>query len=390
MESLNRLKLLRITICLGLLVGIAFSHEAWFPVTRTFPRAPLLFALPERFVFPFEWLFSSILVIALALIIFLRRPKILLLVAIFSVLLLSFFDQLHFQPWVYQYVLIFAVLCFHDWNTEEKSAESETLGMVQIIIAGFYFWSGVQKLNFNFSHDILPSLLMPLQNLFPSVQLPFTFFGIAIPLTELLTGCGLLFRKTRNLAVCLAITIHAIILFLLISKNYNSVVWIWSLTLVFALIFAFWKTSVSLKEAFTKRKFTPVKLLIFACLTLPVLNFFGMWDYFLSGAYYSGNILIPAIRINEEVFEKLPPTAKATVFQTKTTGEKMLPPFEWSIADTNAPIYLEHRVFRKVALEVCKLTSDKESVELIVRERPSIIDGHYEVTRISCAELEKP
>jgi hypothetical protein len=208
-------------------------------------------------------------------------------------------------------------------------------------------------------------------------------------MTESLIGVGLLFRKTRKVAVCLAVLMHLFILSLLIAKNYNSIVWIWNLTLIFANFILFWQNPVSLKETTANRKLTPIKLIVFAAVLLPALNFFGYWDYFLSGAYYSGNIKIPVIRINEEVFEKLPPTAKQTVFQTKTTGEKMLPLFEWSIADTNAPVYLEERVFRHAALEICQTANDKNQVELIIRERPAIWDGSYNVKRITCAELER-
>lgn len=329
------------------------------------------------------------MVVSLILTIYLPKPKTFLLIIIASVLLLFFFDQMHLQPWAYEYSLIFAVYFWHDWKSVDESAKNRTIGLVQIIIAAIYCWSGLQKLNFNFSHDILPSLLIPIQNLFPSLQIPFGFFGIAIPLTEFFIGCGLLFRKTRNIAVGLAVSMHTIILSLLIAKNYNSIVWFWNLTLILAVIFAFWKKDVSLKEVLKIEKFSARKFIVLAAISLPVLNFFGLWDSFLSGAYYSGNTEIPAIYINDEVFEKLPTIAKSTVFQTKNTGKKILPPFEWSIADTNAPVYLEERIFRQVTLEICKLTTDKNQVELIIRKRPAILDGNYEVKRITCAELEK-
>lgn len=388
MKNINRLKFLLITICLGLLLGIVFSHELWFPINRTFPRSPLIFALPESLVVPFEWIVSLILVISLILTIFLSKPKTFLLIIIASILLLFFFDQMHLQPWAYEYLLIFAVYFWHDWKSEDEAANDRTIGFVQIIIAGIYCWSGLQKLNFNFSHDILPSLLIPVQNLFPTLQIPFGFLGIAIPLTEFFIGCGLLFRKTRKISVCLVIVMHLIILSLLIAKNYNSIVWFWNMTLIFAVIFAFWKNDFSLKEVIGG-KFSTRKIIVLATVSLPILNFFGYWDSFLSGAYYSGNTEIPAIYINEEVFEKLPTTAKSTVFQTQTTNKKILPPFEWSIADTNAPVYLEERVFRQVTLEICKLTTDKNQVELIIRKRPAILDGTFQVKRIACAELEK-
>lgn len=389
LKNHNRLKILLTAICVGLLLGIAFSHELWFPINRTFPRAPLVFALPENAVLIFEWAFSSILVIALALTAFACRPKIFLRVVIFSLLLLAFFDQTRMQPWAYQYLLIFAVYYWHNWENDDERAAEQTIGLAQIVIAGLYVWSGIQKLNFNFSHEVLPSLLIPLQNLFPSWQPPYNFLGIAIPLVETLAGIGLLFRWTRNLAVWLAVSMHVFVLSLLIAKNYNSIVWFWNLTLIFALVFAFWRNRISLKEAIGSEKISFRKSIVAASLCLPLLNFFGCWDSFLSGALYSGNVEIPAIRITENVYENLPPAAQSVVFRTSNGNQQILPLFEWSINDTNVPVYLEQRVFEQCLKEICRLADDKNEVELIVRKRLIMLDGNYQISRTGCAELKE-
>lgn len=389
MNETNRLKFLLITICVGSLFGIAFSYELWFPINRTFPRAPLVFPLPENAVLIFERAFSSILVIFLTLTAFARRPKIFLAVVIFSLLLLAFFDQTRMQPWAYQYLLIFVVYYFHDWENNDERAADRTIVLAQIVIAGLYVWSGIQKMNFNFSHEVLPSLLIPLENLFPSRQPPYNFLGVAMPVVESLTGVGLLFRRTRKVAVCLALSTHVFVLSLLIAKNYNSIVWFWNMTLIFALVFAFWRNDVSLKEAIGSEKISFRKLIVAASLCLPLLNFFGCWDSFLSGALYSGNVEIPAIRISDDVYEKLPGAAQSVVFRTNNGDRQILPLFEWSLKDTNAPVYLEQRVFEQCLKEICRLADDKNEVELIVRKRPTILDGSYQVTQTGCAELEK-
>jgi hypothetical protein len=388
LNKTKRLKFLKITICLGLLTGIAFSRELWFPIQRTFPHAPFLFAVPENFVAAFEWFFSSLLVISLALIIFSRRPKIFLAISIVSLILLSFFDQLHLQPWVYQYLLIFVVFWRHDWQTGDEPAVNETLGLAQILIAGLYVWSGAQKLNFTFAHEILPALVAPAANLFPAIEIPYAFLGIVIPLTETLIGIGLFFRQTRNPAVYSAILMHSFILFLLVAKDYNSIVWIWNFTLIFAVFIAFWQNPISLRDALFRQKLTLLKLIVFGSLLLPSLNFFGYWDSFLSGALYSGSAEIGVIRINDEAFGKLPPQAQSVVFQTKGGAQKMLPLFEWSINETNAPVYPEERVFRQIAAKICQLADDRSQVELIIRERPAVLDGRYKIKIISCLELQ--
>lgn len=303
--------------------------------------------------------------------------------------LLIFQDQTRLQPWVYQYLLLLIILV---WQSDDENISDQTLGLTQVIIAALYFWSGLQKMNFTFSHETLPILLASVQNLFPQTQLPFVFLGITIALLETLIGCGLLFRKTRNPAVCLAITMHGTILILLIAKGFNSIVWIWNAALILLVVVAFWKSEISLKETTKtaigwKEKFT--KSFVVASVLLPILSFFGLWDMYLSGALYSGNVEVAVIKIDEDLFKNLPPKAQQSVFQTQNTNDKILPLFEWSIAELNVPAYPEKRVSKQIAREVCKLANDKSKVELIIKERPAILDAKYEVKKNNCAELEK-
>ena len=378
MKNLNRLKFLRIIICVGLLGGIFFSFELWFPFARTFPRVPILIESP----IVVDQLLTIILIVSLISIIFFKRAKVFLITAIASLILLIIFDQTRLQPWVYQYLLLLVVI-----TLQADDESNQTFGLAQILIAGLYFWSGVQKLNFTFSHETLPTLLAPLQNFFPTIQIPFVFVGILIALAESFIGCGLLFHKTRNLSVCLAVVMHASILILLIAIDYNSIVWVWNLALAMIVISAFWQSEISIQDTIISR-ISFAKIVVATSFLLPILSFVGWWDMYLSGALYSGNTEIAVIRINENLLEKLLPKARQVIFQTKSTGEKMLPMFEWSIAELNVPMYPEQRVFKQVAREVCKITTDKNQVELIIKERPAILDGNSKITRISCAELE--
>ena len=95
------------------------------------------------------------------------------------------------------------------------------------------------------------------------------------------------------------------------------------------------------------------------------------------------------MRINEEVYEQLPRPAQQQVFKTRNSGQQILPFFEWSMAELNVPPHPEPRVFRQLTREVCKLAKNKSEVELVMKERPAILDGSYQVTRISCAQLER-
>ena len=47
----------------------------------------------------------------------------------------------------------------------------------------------------------------------------------------------------------------------------------------------------------------------------------------------------------------------------------------------------EPRVFKQVARELCKLAEVRSRVELIVKERPAVLDGSYGVSRMGCPQL---
>jgi hypothetical protein len=393
LKNLMRLKLLRVGVCLGLLAGIIFSFELWFPLNRTFPRAPVFSALPESIVLPVERWLGAALVISLMPVIFSPRPQIFSLAAVVFLMTLIFFDQTRLQPWIYQYLLLLIVFALYDSRAKDESADesaaaNQTLAPAQIIIAGLYFWSGVQKLNFSFSRETLPALI---ENLFPSIQLPFLWLGLAIALIEALTGVGLLFRRTRNAAVCAAVGMHLCILGLLIARNHNSIVWVWNAALIALVIIAFWQSDAVFGETLRKARQLKGKTamsIAAASVLLPILSFWGWCDSYLSGALYAGRTETAVIRIDDHLLAKLPATARQSVFQTKTGGEKILPLFEWAIADLNVPAYPEARASKQAAREVCRLTGDKNQIVLIIKQRPAILDGSYKVTRIGCAELE--
>jgi hypothetical protein len=381
----NRLKFLQIAVGAGLLAGILFSHELWFPLARTFPRAPLIFGAPVIV----EQILSVLLIIALIFTAIFVRAKIFLIVSVLSLALLIFFDQTRLQPWVYQYLLLLLIFALCDRQT----GSDQPLGLTQLIIAALYFWSGAQKMNFTFSHETIPALLAPFSDHFSAIRSPFVFFAITIALLETAIAFGLLFRKTRNAAVLTAALMHTIILGFLVAKDFNNIVWIWNLTLIFIVFIAFWQSKVSVRRAIFEDagdwKLKTAKAIVAASVLLPALSFAGWWDMYLSGALYSGNTEVAVVRINDEVFEKLPPNAREAVFQTESGAEKMLPLFEWAIDDLNVPPYPERRVSRKTALAICDLAHDKNQIELMIKERPAILDGSYKVSRISCEELEK-
>jgi len=393
LPEFNRLKILRYLLSAGLLAGMLLSRELWFPSHRSFPRVPFLFALPDAVAVPVERSLCIILIVALIAAPVVRRANIVSAIAIAALGLLIFFDAMRLQPWVYQYLLLLSVLALHREHTKDEQTPQYTLGQSQIVVAALYIWSGLQKLNFSFSHEVLPKVLEPLQGVLSGVHPPLVATGVGVALVETFIGCGLLFRRTRELCVWLAVATHALILGLLITGRYNSVVWAWNAALPLIVVTLFWRRESApwrtLRDWSATNRLTRVAHAgVIVSALAPALSFWGWWDMSLSGALYSGNTAVAVVRIGDAAYKKLPQTAQRQVFRTKNSGMQVLPFFEWSMAELNVPPYSEPRVFKFLTRHVCKLTAGDTDVELVMKGRPTILDGSYQVTRVSCAQLD--
>lgn len=122
------------------------------------------------------------------------------------------------------------------------------------------------------------------------------------------------------------------------------------------------------------------------CGLAPALSFTGWWDQYLSAALYSGKSPVGVMHISESLRERLPATAEQQVFTTKS-GELMLPFYEWSMAELNVPPYPEVRVYRHLAKQVCLYSDGQQGIELIVKDRISLINGSFVVTRTDYSGL---
>lgn len=383
----------RRVVAAAFISGGALSHNLWFPTSRTFPRAPLVPSLPAPLVPALEYLLGGLLVFSLAALALAVSPTKYLYAAVASLALLVSFDQTRLQPWVYQYLLILFVIALHSRPDSDERSAGQCLPILQVVVAMFYFWGGVQKLNYSFCHEVVPQLLTPLRNFATLTETQTSALGVGMASVETFVGCGLLLRRTRNLCVVLALAMHAMLLVLLIAKGLNSVVWAWNAALMLAVPFLFWRSDASARQAFAgwlagSARVRAALTVVVLCAVLPALSFRGWWDMYLSGALYSGNTAVAVVRVGEQVYERLPPAAKRQVFTTRN-GERMLPLFEWSMAELNVPPYPEPRVFRQIAREVCKLTDDKSQAELIMKGRTAALDGSYGVSRIDCVQLDE-
>lgn len=381
--------LLRITLALACLAGFLLSTELWL-ASRSYPLTPVFERLPDV-PNPVDQLWFGSLCLLLAVIVVARRSRKFLLAFIVLAGLLSLFDQSRWQPWFYQYLFMFSALALYPWGKQNLEKRELALNICRLIVASTYLWSGLQKLNASFVENLFPWLVEPLVALLPGASEQLVHpLGITVPFIEAGIGIGLLTRF-RNVAIVLALTMHAFILFSIGSfgHNWNTVVWPWNIAMMLFVVILFWRP-----EGFSARNILipRTSLLHGAALLLfgimPLFSFFGLWDSYLSMSLYSSNTKNAVLYVNKAADDSLPETIRELAVKSEAnSANTRISITKWSWEDLNVPAYPESRVLQSVGKHVCEEAGDPSGIRLVVNGKPAPVDGSRETEIYDCSTL---
>lgn len=342
----------------ALLTEMGLCPRLW-QADRSFPTVGAFPGLPELPPGP-TLLLLGLFVAALAATLLLPRPR-------FAYALvglgasLALFDVDRMQPWFYQALLLFlgAGLVRSD---DSKAAQS----VCAAVLAATYVWSGLQKANLTFATQVFPWLLHPL-----GLDRLHAFWFVA-PILETSIGVLLIFPRTRNTGLVLALAMHAFLLAALgpIGQNFNSVVWPWNLWMpILCDVLFFRNRAPILPDAWRP----PLgKLVVVLAGVLPALNFAGWWDDALSASLYSGRSRQGFLLLNEDGARRLPPNIRPYV--QRRPDRIAIDLVRWALADLNVPPYPEARVYAEVAEKLEAAGVPPQDVTVVVTERPGLTD----------------
>lgn len=370
-----RALLLKAAVALAMLAGLLLARNLWLP-TRTYPLAPVADALPALPDAVQQLGFVALLAL-LALVVVLPWPRLPLALFVTTAGLLSLWDQSRWQPWFYQYLFLLFALCFYPWGDPDAPDErrQRVLNACRLVVAGTYFWSGLQKFNVSFATDVFPWLVEPLV---PSALRDLARTGaLLVPVLETAIGAGLLVPGYRRLAVLLALGMHAVILYCLgpLGHNWNTVVWPWNVAMMAFVLTLFWRVpEIGPRELLWPGRsiVQGAALLLFG--VLPVLNFFDRWDAYLSAALYSGNTVRAEIVLPTGTRDALPPELRKHC-PAGFDGACRVDLFDWSIEELNVPAYPAERVYRRIARQLAAHAPDPAAARLILRGPPHWLTG---------------
>jgi hypothetical protein len=392
----SRWQVLRYTLAAAMFCGLLLSPRLWLS-SRSYPLAPVWDGLPTVPA-PWDWLVLGVLVVALAAIVVAPRPRLAMLVFVVLAGAWSLWDQTRWQPWFYQYLIMFAVLALGP-TPEDSERGQASLNACRLIVAAIYFWSGLQKANVLFAAEIFPWLMEPVLKCLPGECHPcLRGLGWEAAYFECAIGLALLVRPLRPVAMVGAVVMHMLVLFSLgpWAHNWNSVVWPWNVAMTVFVIVLFGRTrQVAAWEILWPRRCVVGWLALVLFGVMPLLNFFDGWDSYLSAALYSGNMPTARVYISQEVYDCLP-----TEISTKHVTLRMDSAFDdrcpyevdivgWPLAEMNVPYYPADRVWCGLARRLAELPENSErgpQVILILQGRADWRTGDRQEQRMTFPE----
>ncbi len=360
-HDVRRLRWLLALTCGGAATGIILSWHLWTGA-RAFPHFPVFNAIPP-FPHPIDKIALGIFLALLATSACKPR-RFYIIPAIALAALLALQDQMRWQPWAYQYMLMLFPFAFLHWDRKEE--RRSLLAIQQIIAISIYVWGGIHKCHAGFisvyENSLVAPILQAVEN--ESLQTLVKASGYAIPPIETLIGIGLIFPKTRAYSIAAAIFTHILILILLGPvKGYisNSVVWPWNLAMAASTFCVFYKNDTLPWQAFqTKALKPPAYIIATLMLAAPILFYFGKWDRYLSFNLYSGRQKRLFLIMDDQSANALPEAWKPHILDTRTEdGYNAISLSRWSRSELNVPFVTEWRIIERLCKSICERDNDE-------------------------------
>ncbi len=329
----------------GWLIAKIISYRLWLS-DRAFPLvAPFKFL-----IFP-GWLHIFLFIGSIFLLLFvLFQPgnsiAILALVAVEFVSCLA--DMTRWQPWQYLYLTLLVVHLVY------KNNSKNLFKAYGIVMFSTYFFSGLSKLNGGFILLIWKRMILLRFMKLPASMVDMSvvnYLGYAIPGIEVLCSLLLFSKKYRSFAAVVLIVTHLFIMVMLgpVGLNFNPVVWPWNGVMIVLLYLLFFNSTcqLSLGACFNKN----MLWLSILWIILPVTNFFGFWDDYLSSNLYSGKTkhLYVCMDTTQYVLPKILKVNMSDKKNALCENAATLSVSNWSLMELNVPAYPEKRYYIRLA-----------------------------------------
>lgn len=257
-----------------------WTNDRVFPIIPVFDCAPL-FSNQTHFLLYFLSLLGLILIF------FFTKNKIIMTLFVVIEITSCSLDLMRCQPWEYQYLLVFLFFLISKKNSQEFQ------NRFLILLIALYIFSGFHKCNGDFLYRVWDNMILKSTFHFSNSTLDHSgihYLGLIIPFVEISIGFGLLFCANKKSFASLAILTHLLILITLspFVLDTNHIVLPWNLVMIsYVWIMYFYQNDNHIPKIFFIKKTNLV--IVFLLIILPISNFFGWYNSYLSFNLYGGN-----------------------------------------------------------------------------------------------------
>lgn len=332
-------------LCLFWLITKIISYKLWgrHPLFPLIPVLDMLSMIPSEVNYILYYFSIGLLLI----IIIKPQLKWLYILLLISEICSCILDQNRWRAFEYEFLFFILILLVY------QKDELLIRKSMMVILACTYLYSGLHKMNSGFVKNIWGEMILKSFLKIPHniIHQPLLLkAGYLLAFFEALAGLGLLLSATKVRSAQFLILMHLFNLLLLgpFGINYNIIVLPWNIVncLFLYILFINGKTTV-FSANWILKGMNPIILLCWGI--LPSLNFWGLWDNYLSCKLYSGNLQQMVICI----FDTTTTTAMKPYYNHHDNGEichggQSVSVRFWALREIDAPEYPEKRVYQKI------------------------------------------
>jgi hypothetical protein len=289
--------------------------------------------------------------------------------------LFAFFeDQNRGQPWFYMYSVMLGLTLL---------PERAVLAAGRCAVAAAYLWSGIQKCNSIFFHNVPAWFVAPAAKWhLPALAITLLRWAVATaPLVEIAIAIALWSARFRCWGIALVVLVHLAALLFLgpLGYGYDFVVWPWNLAMMGFVIVLFGRVTESgtpgppassagkaqslnlglhfplFARTIAELRTSRLAVTIIALFTLlPALSFAGLWDSYFSFTLFAESQAKADIYVTEVFRNRLPPGIAAHVhkfrlaFDPRIQGPYVFDFQTWGYKTMRAPPIFEPRNYRSI------------------------------------------
>jgi hypothetical protein len=365
----------RIT-AIACMASLFLFYKLWLS-DRPFPLSPISDLLP-KIPHPFDLVLFGSMLISLLCISMFRNPQKFIIIFLSLGFILGLSDQNRWQPWFFQYVMMFFVLSFFNNTNNNIKHQNAIITIFKLMVGAIYFWSGLQKLNPHFWSDTFPWLMEPLTDHLGAGSIRhFKLLGYAFPLIECTAGIALFIKPLQKKAIVLILLMHLFILYVVgpLGHNYNPVVWPWNIAMMSLVVILFYgKDHFNFSSIKSSLSYYSIKIVFALFIMMPLFNFFNLWDSYLSHNLYSGNTSNGVIYISNHLKAKLPEAIKP--YAIDNFNQNQITIKYWCMQELGVPAYPEKRNFEAITRSFYAYADDSAEVYLMYTPKLKLCELH--------------